>query len=92
MDFINKAAKAMGGSSSNNNNNVTADPNLQQQQPAAGGAVQKDDYVDKGFSAALNKAGFGSKVSRDNQEKITDKARELYEKQTGKKVSDKISN
>lgn len=42
---------------------------------------QKDDYGDKAFSAVNDKAGFG--MSRDQQEKVTDGARDAYEKYSG---------
>ncbi|KAG8670307.1 hypothetical protein FPOAC2_09657 [Fusarium poae] len=55
----------------------------------AGGA-QSQDYGDKAFSALNDKAGFN--ISKDNQEKATDFARNAYEKKTGNKVDPKISN
>ena len=54
------------------------------------GGEQKQDYGDKAFSAVNDKAGFG--MSRDQQEKVTDGARDAYEKYSGSKVSDKVSN
>ncbi|KKY31141.1 hypothetical protein UCDDA912_g08915 [Diaporthe ampelina] len=66
--------------------------NKTSQQPAAGGAQagQKDDYVDKAFAFGAKKSGHN--VNHNTAEKITDGARSLYEKATGKKVDPKISN
>ncbi|KAF2459325.1 hypothetical protein BDY21DRAFT_370111 [Lineolata rhizophorae] len=51
---------------------------------------QKEDYVDKGVESAEKK--FGLNVSREQNEAMTDQAREMFEKQTGKDVPDKVSN
>ncbi|POS73015.1 hypothetical protein DHEL01_v208589 [Diaporthe helianthi] len=62
-------------------------------QPAAGGSApagQKDDYVDKAFAFGAKKSGHN--VDHNTAEKITDGARSLYEKATGKKIDPKISN
>lgn len=72
--LINKAKDAMSGSGSSSGAG----------QPAG----QKEDYVDKGLDAGEKK--FGMHQSRETNEKITDTGRGLYEKQTGKKVSDKV--
>ncbi|ORY09780.1 hypothetical protein BCR34DRAFT_443528, partial [Clohesyomyces aquaticus] len=48
------------------------------------------DYGDKGISAAEKK--FGLPENRGVNEKITDGAREQFEKATGKNVPDKFSN
>jgi len=56
----------------------------------AGAAGQKEDYVDKALDAGEKK--FGMKSDRNMNEKITDGARGLFEKATGKKVPDKVSN
>lgn len=74
--LINKAKDAMSGSGSSSGAG----------QPAAGG--QKEDYVDKGLAAGEKK--FGMPQNREANEKVTDAGRGLYEKQTGKKVSDKV--
>ncbi|KAL8302894.1 hypothetical protein RB600_006661 [Gaeumannomyces tritici] len=63
-------------------------------QPAAG-STEKADFGDKGenkasFDFASKKAGHP--VDRNAGEKITDAARGVYEKATGKKVNAKISN
>ncbi|KAI9822384.1 MAG: hypothetical protein M1827_000103 [Pycnora praestabilis] len=60
----------------------------QQGAPATGG--QQDDYVDKGVSAAEKK--FGLPDNKGTNEKVTDKARGMFEKATGKNVPDKVSN
>lgn len=54
----------------------------------AGGAGGKEDYGDKGLDAAEKK--FGLPQNRGMNEKVTDGARDAYEKQTGSKVSDKV--
>lgn len=51
-------------------------------------AGQKEDYVDKGLDAGEKK--FGMPQNRAANEKITDAGRGMYEKQTGKNVSDKV--
>lgn len=77
MNFLNKAKEALGKSSSSSSGT----------QPQ-GGDGQKEDYVDKGLDAVQKK--FGMQQSRETNERITDGARGLYEKQTGSKVSDKV--
>ncbi|GAW19061.1 hypothetical protein EKO27_g4518 [Xylaria grammica] len=57
--------------------------------PAAG--AQKDDYGDKA-AAFLNKKYNNDKLDRSQLEKITDGAREGFEKVTGKHVPEKFSN
>ncbi|KAJ6091534.1 hypothetical protein N7467_003503 [Penicillium canescens] len=42
---------------------------------------QNDDYVDKAFAAGVKKSGYN--LDRSTQEKVTDGAREAYEKFTG---------
>ncbi|KAJ9490545.1 hypothetical protein VN97_g2725 [Penicillium thymicola] len=76
MDFIKNAVSSAGG----NKEDKPADNNTQ----------QNDDYVDKAFAAGVKKSGYN--LDRSTQEKITDGAREAYEKVTGKPVSDKVSN
>ncbi|KAJ5941473.1 hypothetical protein N7516_001641 [Penicillium verrucosum] len=76
MDFIKKAVSSAGG----NKEDKPADNNTQ----------QNDDYLDKAFAAGAKKSGYN--LDRNTQEKITDGAREAYEKATGKSVSDKVSN
>ncbi|KAH0542116.1 hypothetical protein GP486_008666 [Trichoglossum hirsutum] len=51
---------------------------------------QKEDYLDKGFGMAAKK--FGLKTDAKTNEKITDGARGFFEKASGKKVPEKISN
>ncbi|KAL2039499.1 hypothetical protein N7G274_007771 [Stereocaulon virgatum] len=60
----------------------------------AGGAGQ-EDYLDKGVDALENKFGQGKidpAKSRGMNEKITDQARGMFEKATGKHVPEKFSN
>ncbi|KAK7739739.1 hypothetical protein SLS53_005709 [Cytospora paraplurivora] len=54
------------------------------------GAATQEDYVDKAFDFGAKKSGHS--VNRSTAEKITDGGRNLFEKATGKKVSDKVSN
>ncbi|EON66994.1 hypothetical protein W97_06110 [Coniosporium apollinis CBS 100218] len=56
----------------------------------------KDDFLDKGLTAVQKKYG-GAKFSDPNKnkatnEKITDKARSMFEKTTGMKVPKWLSN
>jgi len=70
-----------------------SDPN--QQQAATGNNAGQEDYVDKGVDAAEKKFGGGKidpQKERGTNEKVTDKARGMFEKATGKNVPDKISN
>ncbi|KAI4204310.1 MAG: hypothetical protein LQ350_001290 [Teloschistes chrysophthalmus] len=53
-------------------------------------AGQKDDYLDKGVDAAGKK--FGQNIDPSTREKFTDQGREMFEKQTGKDIPDKVSN
>ncbi|KAJ6533517.1 hypothetical protein B0H19DRAFT_1186124 [Mycena capillaripes] len=50
----------------------------------------QDDYVDKGLAAFERKQGMPD--NRATNEKITDGARNLFEKATGRDVPSKISN
>ncbi|KAI9901899.1 hypothetical protein N3K66_003716 [Trichothecium roseum] len=59
-------------------------------QSSTSSSGKKDDLVDKVFAVGAQKSGF--RISKDNQEKITDFGRTTYEKATGKKVHPKISN
>jgi len=52
----------------------------------------QEDYGDKGLDAVEKKAGFGGKLNRDQNEKITDGARDAFEKGTGKNIPAKFSN
>ncbi|KAA6409054.1 MAG: hypothetical protein FRX48_07398 [Lasallia pustulata] len=67
------------------------------EQPNQGGAANtgKEDYADKGLDFAEKKFG-GGKINPEQQrgtnEKITDGARGMFEKTTGKKVPEKFSN
>ncbi|KAJ0161636.1 hypothetical protein CTA2_5882 [Colletotrichum tanaceti] len=57
---------------------------------AGAAGQQKKDPLDKAFDFASKKAGHDFAPGTD--EKITDGARGLWEKVTGKKVNPKISN
>lgn len=62
---------------------------------ASTGGQGQEDYLDKGLDAAEKKFGGGKidpEQKRGLNEKITDKARGMFEKATGKDVPDKISN
>ncbi|KAI9654689.1 MAG: hypothetical protein M1831_005276 [Alyxoria varia] len=50
----------------------------------------KDDYLDKGLAAGEKK--FGVPQNKGANEKITDSARDQFEKYSGKDVPDKVSN
>ncbi|CAP96583.1 hypothetical protein E8E15_003444 [Penicillium rubens] len=76
MDFVKKAVSSATGK--------------KEEKPTDSSAQQNDDYVDKAFAAGVKKSGYN--IDRNMQEKITDGAREAYEKATGKPVSDKVSN
>ncbi|KAJ5836910.1 hypothetical protein N7447_002936 [Penicillium robsamsonii] len=76
MDFIKQAVSSAGGK--------------HEDKPAENSTQQNQDYVDKAFAAGVKKSGFN--LDSNMQEKITDGAREAYEKATGKQVSEKISN
>ncbi|KAJ7050680.1 hypothetical protein C8F01DRAFT_1377438 [Mycena amicta] len=52
--------------------------------------VGQEDYVDKGLDAFERKQGMPN--NRATNEKITDGARNLFEKATGRDVPDKVSN
>ncbi|KIV96584.1 hypothetical protein PV10_00428 [Exophiala mesophila] len=59
------------------------------------GQGPKEDYLDKGLDAVEKKFGQGKidpAAQRNTNEKITDKARNMFESSTGKKVPDKFSN
>ncbi|KAJ3874243.1 hypothetical protein F5051DRAFT_417353 [Lentinula edodes] len=64
--------------------------NAYQQQQNATGQQQSEDYGDKGLDAIEKKEGVN--LSRNTNEKITDAAREGFEKITGKDVPSKFSN
>ncbi|KAF3390338.1 hypothetical protein F1880_009422 [Penicillium rolfsii] len=83
MDKLSGLASKLGGGSSSNN---SAQPNQ---------AAGNEDYLDKALDSAERKYG-GGKVDpakmRSTNEKITDGAREQFEKLTGKHVPEKFSN
>lgn len=68
MDFVKNAVSKASGSGKD-------------EDKKSSGGEQKQDYGDKAFSAVNDKAGFG--MSRDQQEKVTDGARDAYEKYSG---------
>ncbi|KAJ5593925.1 uncharacterized protein N7459_000133 [Penicillium hispanicum] len=80
MDKLSGLASKLGGGSKDSGS-------------SAGG--QQQDYLDKGLEAVEKKFG-GGKIDpakmRSTNEKITDGAREQFEKATGKKVPEKFSN
>ncbi|KAL1301640.1 hypothetical protein AAFC00_005863 [Neodothiora populina] len=58
-----------------------------------GNSAGQEDYLDKGLDAVEKKyGGKDPSAMRSTNEKITDKARGLFEKATGKNVPDKVSN
>ncbi|KAI4828147.1 hypothetical protein E4T44_09813 [Aureobasidium sp. EXF-8845] len=56
--------------------------------PTAG----KEDYLDKGIDSLEKKQGQDPNKLRSVNEKVTDTARGMFEKATGKNVPDKVSN
>ncbi|KAH8819400.1 hypothetical protein F5884DRAFT_848723 [Xylogone sp. PMI_703] len=78
MDFI---KNAVGG------NGQQANTNNPTNQPAAGGS---EDYGDKGLDFVEKRSGHS--LGREQNEKISDAARGMYEKATGNKVDPKYSN
>ncbi|KAL1800724.1 hypothetical protein ACET3X_001066 [Alternaria dauci] len=79
-----------GNASQGSTNNNTSTKGGQQNQ------AQREDYLDKGLDAAEKKyggaAGQNTEKNRGVNEKITDGARNMFEKATGKDVPDKVSN
>ncbi|KAJ5377130.1 uncharacterized protein N7496_004539 [Penicillium cataractarum] len=82
MDKLSGLASKLGGGSSSSGSGSN--------QPAG-----NEDYLDKALDSAERKFG-GGKVDpekmRSTNEKITDGAREQFEKLTGKHVPEKFSN
>ncbi|KAE9406916.1 hypothetical protein BT96DRAFT_987174 [Gymnopus androsaceus JB14] len=64
--------------------------NAYQQQQGSNAQQQSEDYGDKGLDMLEKKEGMN--LSRSTNEKITDTAREGFEKVTGKEVPSKWSN
>ncbi|PSK46095.1 hypothetical protein C1H76_8842 [Elsinoe australis] len=64
--------------------------------PAGSGSTpvdpNKEDYGDKGLDAIEKKAGQDPSKLRQVNEKVTDTARGMFEKSSGKKVPEKFSN
>jgi hypothetical protein len=89
MDFLKKAQDALNkqGSSSGGNTNTTTTGNTTNTNTNTAGT---EDYGDKGLDFAEKKLGFSQ--SRETNEKITDGARDLFEKVTGKKIDSKVSD
>jgi len=93
MDFLKKGAdmlnknKASGSTEQQASGSTGASA---QGQAAGGQASGGQDYGDKAFDFISKKTGY--KVDPNTSEKITDGARGLYEKQSGKKVDPKWSN
>ncbi|KAK3320365.1 hypothetical protein B0T19DRAFT_479291 [Cercophora scortea] len=73
--------KSVLGGSSSNNNQAQGTVNTQGQNP---------DMVDKFVNNTLHKQGVNT--DPNTVEKVTDKARELFEGHSGKKVPSKFSN
>ncbi|KAJ5396420.1 hypothetical protein N7509_004533 [Penicillium cosmopolitanum] len=84
MDKLSGLASKLGGGSSNKESNS-----------GSSGSAGQEDYLDKALDSAERKFG-GGKVDpakmRSTNEKITDGAREQFEKATGKHVPEKFSN
>ncbi|RFU34259.1 hypothetical protein B7463_g2054, partial [Scytalidium lignicola] len=84
MDFV-KNAMSGGG-----NNNQQGQGNANNASNQAGGSNQQEDYGDKGLDFIEKKTGHN--MGRDTNEKITDGARNMFEKATGKHIDSKYSN
>ncbi|KAM0327055.1 hypothetical protein ACHAQA_006178 [Verticillium albo-atrum] len=69
---------------------ATGSGSADKEQSAGQASGGNQDYADKAFDFASKKSG--QNLDRNTQEKITDGGRSAYEKATGSKVSDKISN
>ncbi|EAW21101.1 uncharacterized protein NFIA_062620 [Aspergillus fischeri NRRL 181] len=84
MDKLSGLASKLGGSQSTSANQTQGEPQRQQ-----------EDFVDRGLDALEQRFG-GGKIDtakmRSTNEKITDAAREQFEKATGYKVPEKFSN
>ncbi|MCJ1326074.1 hypothetical protein MMC10_002738 [Thelotrema lepadinum] len=84
MDKLKDLAGKVGGNSSGGQTTGTT-----------GGNPGQEDYLDKGLDGVETKFG-GGKIDpakqRGMNEKITDFARDKFEKSTGKDVPDKFSN
>ncbi|TKA72871.1 hypothetical protein B0A55_06645 [Friedmanniomyces simplex] len=78
--------------------NMNTQSNMNTGATTGGPAGQKEDYLDKGLDALEKKSGtqtghtMDPNQMRSTNEKITDKARGMFEKATGKHVPDKVSN
>ncbi|KAF7117322.1 hypothetical protein CNMCM5793_006071 [Aspergillus hiratsukae] len=84
MDKLSGLASKLSGSHSTSANQTHGQPQGQQQ-----------DYVDRGLDSLEQRFGGGkidSTKMRSTNEKITDGAREQFEKVTGYKVPGKFSN
>ncbi|CAD6581620.1 MAG: hypothetical protein ASARMPREDX12_000612 [Alectoria sarmentosa] len=69
--------------------------NAGQTQQTGNAAGEQEDYLDKGLDAVEKKFGQGKvdpQKERGVNEKVTDKARGMFEKATGKQVTEKFSN
>lgn len=84
MDFLKKAAGELQGKSSSEGQSGQAAG------AAPAGTTQTQDYGDKAFDFISKKAGHD--FSPEQDEKITDGLRMVYEKATGSKVDQKYSN
>jgi len=79
MDFLKKLEGAASGQSQPQSTNAPQQSN---------NGADQEDYLDKGLDAVEKKLGHTQ--SRETNEKITDAARGLFEKATGKKVDPKV--
>ncbi|KAJ5572415.1 hypothetical protein N7450_009399 [Penicillium hetheringtonii] len=85
MDKLSGLASKLGGGSKKESSSGSS------------GSAGQEDYLDKGLDALESKFGGGkvdphSDKMRQTNEKITDGAREQFEKSTGKHVPEKFSN
>jgi len=102
MDMFNKAKDMLNNSGNNSNanngmgggatmgGNAGLGGNAGMGGNNVGAGTQNEDYGDKGLDFVEKKTGHT--LGRNTNEKITDGARNMYEKATGKTVNPKISN
>jgi len=90
MGLADKLKEAVSGSGGTQGTGMGGSGGTMGASGAAGGNPGQEDYVDRGLDFAEQKSGH--QMNRNTNEKITDQARNLYEKTTGQNVSSKISN
>ncbi|KZV77369.1 hypothetical protein PENSPDRAFT_679541 [Peniophora sp. CONT] len=87
MDSIINKGKAMLNNQSGTQGSAGLNSGVNAGQATSGG---NEDYVDKGLDSLERKQGIN--MNRNTNEKITDGARNFFEKTTGRDIPDKFSN